>query len=372
MGCRLAFDLGLAESCVDMIAQGRLTLQESIFRHTLLLATFVYDKLWGYYLGRPSAIPDSYLATAEQRMAEQGWKVPPRFDAWVGLCKEISEATEILNNAAPLDANSMHQIVDLDHRICTRQKTLDLSLALHDDRPSMLAPDAYGLHVQMLGLRTVLHRTLSKAISHSSHASMGIPSPQDNENINRSRTIMHDNAIRIARLISVYQQIFGIENIITIMLDNMFIAAAVLISHVVQYPNTPTAEQDMQWLRIIADTLQKAQKHYPVTARMRSTLSGSVDKTPLAGMFGHWAHANVNAPPGQVQPDPMHGTLQPIEIFGNGNEMHGMVPHHAGQDLTLMENPFGDYGVDPGMQDMDLRNMMSWVLSPPVLTNHHG
>lgn len=265
----------------------------------------------------------------------------------------MSEITEILNAPSPLDSEGIDRLNSLDERIQMRTEEMDPSLALRDHKISELAANAYGLHVQLLGIRIVLHRLLSKAVSKST-------SPVDGPD--HSQKVMHENAVRIARLISVYQQIFGVESIIVVMLDQMFVAAAVLISHVLQQ-STYTAETDTHWLKTLAEILRKAQKHYPVTARMRSTLSGFVEKTPLAGMFGSWTTSNVdNGSQSQQQ-----SLFQPpVELFGTD----GAFAQHfgsRGQDQTLLENPlpFGEYG-EHVTQDMDLRNMMSWVLSPSV------
>ena len=52
---------------------------------------------------------------------------------------------------------------------------------------------------------------------------------------------MYEGAINIAQLVSVYQQIFGIEQVITIMLDNSYVAAAVLISHILRVQRVRSA-----------------------------------------------------------------------------------------------------------------------------------
>lgn len=55
----MVFDLGLQESCSELIVRGKLSPAEALSRHILFLGAYVYDKLWGLYLGRPYAIPNS-------------------------------------------------------------------------------------------------------------------------------------------------------------------------------------------------------------------------------------------------------------------------------------------------------------------------
>lgn len=292
IGCRMVFDLGLQESCSELINRGKMSPSEGLSRHILFLGAFVYDKLWSLYLGRPSSIPVSHLTGAQRRIAEQGWEIPATLQAWAGLAADISEVTDILNSDTPLDWRSLEGLFELDNRISQRCAGLPASLQLNESRVSDLPASAYGLNIQFRGIRIVLHRLLSKAIAQNGNS---IASPQ-RERIQHSRSVMRENAVSIARMASVYQQIFGIENVITVMLDNVYVAAALLISHILrteqQDPIRPTSsslEMDVRWLRCLADMLQKAQRHYPVTSRMRYTLCNLVAGTSLAGIFGSWA-----------------------------------------------------------------------------------
>ena len=46
------FDLGLQESCADLVAKGKLSASEAMSRHTLFLGTYVFDKLWSLFVAR--------------------------------------------------------------------------------------------------------------------------------------------------------------------------------------------------------------------------------------------------------------------------------------------------------------------------------
>lgn len=354
----MAFDLGLHESCSGLIAAGKMTPNEGHLRHVLFLGSCVYDKLWALYLGRPSAIPSSYLAGAQHRSNEQGWQVAVTLSAWVGLSAKISEVTDILNDDAPLNLHAIDRLTALDDQISAQCAALPQYLVLNEDQISNLPANAYGLHIQFRGIRIVLHRLLSRALSQND-----CDAPLDHATqTERSQTLMRENAICIARLVSVYRQIFGIENFITVMLDNMFIAAALLVSFVLrpkQHTSVPVAStdvtmsQEVHWIRCLAEMLQHAQKHYPVTARMRSTLSALVDGTFLAGAFGVWTgHSMVSQNASHLdQPGP----AAPFSDSFIGNAVVEQ------QDL-FFSNPFSD-AQGPLLQDMDTMNM-SWMLSP--------
>ena len=345
--------------------QGKLSTAEARFRHTLFLGAFVFDKLWSLYLGRPSAIPVHILEAAHTRSVASGWSGPLTLESWIGLCLDMSEVTDILNSSSPLDLAAKERLTDLDARIHQRSEALPPSLMLHEDRVAELPVHAYGLYIQFNGLRIVLHRLLSKATAHEAtqRHSPGMPSSESDQ-LEQSRAIMHESAVCIARLVFAYQQICGIENAITIMLDNVYVAAAVLISHVLRLlpqdaaATSSSIQRDLHWLRSLGDMLTKAQKHYPVTARMRATLSGFVEGTPLAGTFGAFSRPSTST-----------GTpLAQNSTMNNDIGLQGTLPAPnmgRGQDMETFEDCFGEND-DPVFQDMDLNNMMSWVLSPTL------
>ena len=336
-----------------------------MWRHTLFLGTFVYDKLWSLYLGRPGTIPTTTVETAHGQALASGWRGPSTIQSWAGLCYDISDATDILNRASGLDDEAKHRLASLDARIQQRSEQLPAEIFLNKDRIGDLPPNAYSLHIQFHGIRVVLHRLLYKAALHQPVKSQA---DQDHQNrtIERSRAIVYDHAVQIAQLVTVYQQIFGIEQVITIMLDNSYVAAAVLTSHVVrtlqQGAPPETVEKDLQRLRAIADMLLKAQRHYPVTVRIRFTLSSLVDQTPLAGMFGHFAQTS-HAPQGgggavtELQPNASVESLAELNS-DIAQEIASLRP-----DMALFQDWITDSG-DPIFQEMDWSNMMSWALSP--------
>lgn len=326
----------------------------------------MYDKLWSLYTGRPGTIPIATVDVAHSRALASGWLGPASLDPWVRLSSDISEATDILNGTSPLNDEAKERLVRLDETIQRRPENLPLELMLNKDRVSDLPPSAYSLHIQFHGIRIILHRLLYKTATHQAIES---PSDADHRNfsLEHSRAIMYENATQIAQLVSVYQQIFGIEQVITIMLDNSYVAAVVLVSHLLRVgqmdPVPPGVDRDMQRLRALADLLSKAQKHYPVTVRMRFSLASHVENTPMAGIFGTFAHnthepqnATVTEVPSNI---PAHArqTLQEgsADIFQDFN---------AGRaDMALFEDWGGDTG-ESIFQEMDMQNMLSWALSP--------
>ena len=192
MATRMIFDLGLHGSCSALVAQGRLTLADKVSRHLLFLGAYVYDTLWGLYLGRPNSIPSSMLQAARSRGDDMNWSIPISLESWVGLATEIAEATEVLNNnAVPLSPLAMGQLADLDARISTRLERLPSALTFVGDQISELAVDAYGLQIQLRGIRIVLHKRISQTIIANSAEKVA----GEEAALAHSRAVMHDSAV---------------------------------------------------------------------------------------------------------------------------------------------------------------------------------
>lgn len=355
----MIFDLGLHESCTALVAQGRLTETDKVSRHLLFLGAYCYDTLWGLYLGRPSNIPIAMLQTAQSRVDDLQWSVPTSLEAWVGLATEIAEVTEVLNNnAVPLDPAAMGRLADLDARISRRTQSLPAELSFQADQISELAVDAYGLQVQLRGIRIVLHKRLSQTYN----ANAGQSLAPGGHGLARSRAVMHESAIMIARLTSTYQRIFGIENVITVMLDNIFVAAASLVSHILNIQRTEiqqSTDSDVAWLCCLSDMFQRAQKHYPVTARMLSTLSNLVQNTSMAGIFGERTHSKPSGGQMLVPPNDLVGDTD----WSLGLSLDSGQPDGQVDSSNWFLNGLGDTSMSTA-PDMDPRNMMTWLLSP--------
>lgn len=362
MATRIIFDLGLHGSCSALVAQGRLTLADKVSRHLLFLGAYVYDTLWGLYLGRPNGIQTSILKAAQSRGDNMNWSIPISLEAWVGLSTEISEATEVLNNnAVPLTQSAVEHLSKLDGRISRRLERLPSALTFPADQISELAVDAYGLQIQLRGIRIVLHKRLSQTIT----ANAGAALAPENPSLARSRAIMHDSAVMIAQLTWTYQRIFGIEKVITVMLDNMFVAAALLVTHVLNAQrNDPTqaTESDLMWLHCLSDMFQRAKRHYPVTTRMLSTLSSLVNGTSMTGIFGESTQAKQrNRQAATLTADLPSSSDWPLGLGLGSNGDDG-----EQDNPNWFWNGFGE-PTDLEGPDMDSRNMMTWLLSPMEL-----
>ncbi|UPK89188.1 hypothetical protein LCI18_000123 [Fusarium solani-melongenae] len=286
IACRLLFDLGLHEDCSQLVESGILTQADADLRHQLFLVAFIYDKQWALYLGRPGCVP---LVSLEQRVSHDGpANSLSSLNHWVTLCKFVSEATNLLNGfGAFLDSESIDKLWELSSRISAAQVLLPPELSpKHIPEVSITA---YSLNIQFYAIQIVLHRAIVKMLSQNSEGA----NHDHTAEVKKSRQALYDNASHICHLILTYREMYGVEKIITIMLDSMYMAASTLIAHILQPParhrehghgmSDPNA---LQMLNMIAETTSALQKHYPVTEKMRQTLSRITENTVLAGSFG--------------------------------------------------------------------------------------
>lgn len=344
IACRLLYDLGAHEDCSALVSQGILSQTDLKMRSLLFMSAFVYDKTWALYLGRPSCIPTGIMGVIAQPFINATYD-NHRLACWVDLCTRISEVTECLNNSgASLNRNRVEELLQVDHKISNSYDLIPCEISSQHCRISELDQSAYGLNIQYHGIRIVLHRALIRIVKKQQP-----PISSDCLRMEKSREIMHENAVGICRLVLAYREIFGIQNFITIMLDNMYIAASTLVSHIVHpptaYPST-MASEDMQLLRVLSTSMESAQKHYPVAEKMRSTLARITRNTELSGLFGqadalmgftggsatHQEHSSCLAQPGSW--GSMEALLTDDVLLGNTDMLLGGTSGEQDRDGT--------------------------------------
>lgn len=289
MACRLVFDLGLTASCTMLVARGKISQADAFERHRLLLAVHVFDKLWSVYMGRPSALQTKMVAIAHQRLKSEGWKGTAAAEAWVGLCTDISDATELLLTSPEPGQATVERLKELNDRLAERFNSLPSELVTTLDQPCELQPCAFALRIQFHGAQIVSRGLLNKVIRTVNGDKLPprpIDSQQDPQTVDVPCSEMLSNAIAISRLVSTYHDIYGVENIVTVMLDNMYVASAVLVSYILHGHQEPGhAATPRTWLQTLRDIFVGARNHYPVATRMYLTLSKLTQGTILEGMY---------------------------------------------------------------------------------------
>ena len=253
------------------------------FRDTLLLGTFVYATLWSLYLGRPNSIPSQVNAAVRRVVGDRC--CTSTLQMWVALCIQMLDMIDILNSPGTIrhaDRNANFRLCSLDMTLRSIFDGIPPELAFDDTCIDELDAEAYAPHMQYCGLQVTLHRAMIEA-GQSGPSGKDGNSPKSLDHLN---AVVHENALRIAKLALSYRRIFGLENIVTVMLDNMYVAALALISHIARMQQlSRPIENEVRWLRSLYEVLKAVEKHLPVAVQMRSSLMHFISQRPLASIF---------------------------------------------------------------------------------------
>ncbi|OQE01234.1 hypothetical protein PENVUL_c043G06397 [Penicillium vulpinum] len=292
---QMLFDLGIHEDCSVLVAQGHLTIREAACRRRLLLSAFLYDTIWAWFMGRPRSVPVSSVILAHSNHSEdlQCDTSALILDAWVDLCILMAEAGDILNLSVSLDDPVVERLSQIYTSVDRLLDTLPDDLAWHSSEMSPLHPSAYGLHTQISAFKMLLLRLPTR----SRHPMNSFDIIEKNRvtlkgfTSETSDAAIYENAVRIVRLVHLLIQVHGIEQIVPTILDNIYIAAIILIQHISNAQQLRTQESlsaienDKNLLDILSKTLAGAEKHYRMTAVLGKNLCSIVRGMNLAGLF---------------------------------------------------------------------------------------
>ncbi|OAG43893.1 hypothetical protein AYO21_01745 [Fonsecaea monophora] len=295
----LLVDLALHVDLAPPDKDDNMKQEEAAFRETLLLGTFVYATLWSLYLGRPTSISSPVIAAVRRIMA--GRCYTNTLDMWVALCLQMVDIVEILNSLGTIrhaDRSANLRLCSLEINLRSVFDRLPHELAFDDARIDELDAEAYGPHMQYFGMQVTIHRAMIKA---GQSGASGRDDAQP-KSLDHLYAVVHENAVRIAKLVLSYRHIFGLENVITVMLDNVYVAAVALASHIIRMRQLSLPfENDVRWLRSLYEVLEAVEKHYPVTLRMRSSLTHFLNQTSLTNIFPEKViAASPNSMPGSI------------------------------------------------------------------------
>lgn len=297
MACRIVFEVGLhglnespsATIHADTIHAGESVVSEADLLHSLLCCCIGYEGIWCLYLGRPTSISRSVMDVAASRCRHRNSLESMMHTAWVGLCIPMAEISDILNNGFTTHPNVIDRLSELDVELQDWYNNLPSGLAYREMQIADLDATAYGLHMQFCKVQILMHQALSKSSASRKRKLAQTNTDERSHACSQEkihRQAVYENALRITRLLLTYCQLFGIEEIPSIMLDNSNLAATCLITHLLEEPlSNGSEERDKQWLRILLKTLDAIQIRFPVTKRILSTLKQMTNGTPLQDVF---------------------------------------------------------------------------------------
>lgn len=292
IGFLLLVDLGLHEDCSDLVTQGKLTEAEASCRKKLLYSAFIYETVGAWFLGRPRQIPISAVSLnfPLRNVCDPADTSTVVFYGWVQLCIQMAFVADIVNDALPLDDQAIQQLSQLCANIQSFQDSLPPGVKWEDSEMSPLDSSAYGLNAQAAALQIIIHQIPTRCRP----PKRGLTNPLRSQppvalsgfNPESSQRICYGNALRIAQLVRMSVKIHGIENMSPTMLDNMFVAAMVLIRRNLESELQDWwLDKDRQWLIVLSEALDAVQKHFPMAYRIRFRLSRAVENTSMADIF---------------------------------------------------------------------------------------
>lgn len=270
--------------------EGKLTEAEAQCRKNLLYSAFIYETVGAWFLGRPRQIPISAVSLnfPTSKIGDPADTATVAFHGWVQLSIQTAFVADILNDALPLDDQAVQQLSQLYTTIQSFQDSLPPGVKWEDSEMLPLDSSAYALNAQVAALQVILHRipTRCRAASRGLDTLENQPVTLSGFTSDLSKRICYNNALRIAQLVRMCVQIHGIENIAPTMLDNMFVAAMVLIRRTLESDAQDWwPARDRPWLVVLSDALEGVQKHFPMAYRIRFRLSHAVENTSMADIF---------------------------------------------------------------------------------------
>lgn len=302
VACRMLSDLGIHELANDKPSNHSSTApDESHLAYGVLSACVVYEGVWTLYLGRPSSIPRSLKSIVARRCNAKEATDSPWLNAWVGLCIPMAEASHVLNEHSfgdPERNSSLRKIID---DIEAWYGALPAGLVYDESRLTNMALAGFGLHTQYGKLQILLRQALSKPVNSKKRPYSGMaPSRSGSQPSADSSTSTADTyryALRIARLVVTYREIFGMEKIPSIVLDNAVVAATTIISHLNGTDGINQATHEVMWLRQLLRSLESLQPHFPIVRRMLSSLRRMCSSSNLlAGIFPSPYRDSIDVP----------------------------------------------------------------------------
>lgn len=260
--------------------------KESDLAYALLSACIVYEGVWTLYLGRPSSIPASVMNNAASRCRTRQHSDSPWLNAWVGLCVPMAQVSHVLNEQSISDSDRSESLRRLARQVEEWYECLPPELTYDQNRLTNMGLAGYGLHAQYCKVQILLRQALAtlpttrKRRYSQSTSDTTFPASPDDSNV-----IIYQYALRIARLVVTYREVYGTEKMPSIMLDNAVVAATTMIRHLNKVDNVHEPRHQTTWLRQLVKSMELVHQHFPIIGRMLDSLKQICERAPLLSML---------------------------------------------------------------------------------------
>ncbi|OJD19355.1 hypothetical protein AJ78_00717 [Emergomyces pasteurianus Ep9510] len=252
--CRLAIEMGLHRACqnenmpqIDVEA-----------RQITFWGCFVFDRLWGLYLGRTFFLALDENVTVP-RLSRVNASSPIHIvlaGSWASLLELVGLICESLN----LNQPTMMHINSLGDRLHQWYIRLDPELYYRKDGPPSIAV----MHMQYCAALIILYRPL---------AGFGKVDTRKVETADKFRNICVHNAIKIANYLADYRAYHNSATTLSgIALHIIEMACTILISDIAERLKTTDVTNEYTYLAICVQTLLELEQTYLVAQKVRKIL----------------------------------------------------------------------------------------------------
>lgn len=288
VACRMLSDLGLHE-LANVLSPTRRTQapnKKDDLAYALLSACIVYEGVWTLYLGRPSSIPASVMNTAAARARMGQPSDSPWLSAWVGLCVPMAQVSHVLNEESISDSDRHGSLRGLLTQVEDWYKNLPSEMTYDENRLTNMDLAGYGLHSQYCKVQILLRQALAKPQNTRKRRHSQITSDTDFQaSVEESKALIYQYALRTARLVVTYREVFGTEKIPSIMLDNAVVAATIMIRYLTEAGTAHEMRSQVTWLRHLIKSMELVHTHFPIIGRMLDSLKQICGSGPFRSML---------------------------------------------------------------------------------------
>ncbi|KAF2020083.1 hypothetical protein BU24DRAFT_477225 [Aaosphaeria arxii CBS 175.79] len=345
VACRMLSDLGLHKfaSVTGLTRKAQDSNNESNLAYALLSACIVYEGVWTLYLGRPSSIPQSFMNAAASRSRMGLGSDSPWLNAWVGLCVPMAQVSHVLNEQSISDFDRSDSLRKLLKQIEEWYDDLPPGMTYDDRGLTNMDLAGYGLHSQYCKVQNLVRQALATPQNtrkrRRSQLTSDVSPPATATD---SKSIIYQYALRTARLVVTYREVFGTEKIPSIMLDNAVVAATTMIEHLNEAGNLDEMRHEVTWLRHLIKSMELVQIHFPIIGRMLDSLKQICGSGPLSTMLSPVHRGSVEA--ARHHPRALSQSLD----FGSSSNIAQEDPLVSGFDPGIMWD-FFDTNVVPDL-----------------------
>ncbi|KAF2105284.1 fungal-specific transcription factor domain-containing protein [Lophiotrema nucula] len=296
MAMRLATDLGLHLDTQSYVVAGLLDSEEAIIRRVVFWGTFIHERMWSLYMGRPVSLDEKNITVPAYipRLEEaKFWRpyvddfeeldFPPLPDPIEELhehnstlCAKMTRVQETLYSDSVTSLLSHQELHDFtsDMRSELRQWLSDLPEKLHVDLKSVSAfytPHVLQLHMQCHCVMILVNRPFFSA-SIATQPDVAFADPMV------GRPACTESARTVSKLLQIYRRLFGLRRIKIQAVHLVFTASLIHVLNACQATEPSLKNSAWQDLEVCSQALMEMSKGYRSATRALEVVNGLKDE----------------------------------------------------------------------------------------------